>query len=56
MVGEGIETEAQAELLRVLGCDVIQGFDVAEPMAEEALVAWISERQRANPARRMISA
>lgn len=55
-VGEGIETRAQAEVLRVLGCDVIQGFGVAEPMEEEALVAWILENQPPLLARRITSA
>ncbi|RZF65775.1 EAL domain-containing protein [Sphingomonas populi] len=39
-VGEGIETRAQADVLRVIGCDVIQGYAIAEPMAEEAFIAW----------------
>jgi EAL domain-containing protein (putative c-di-GMP-specific phosphodiesterase class I) len=55
-VGEGIETGAQSDLLRVLGCDVIQGFGVAEPMDEEALIAWIADNQPRAVARRMTSA
>jgi diguanylate cyclase (GGDEF)-like protein len=39
-VAEGIETEAQAAVLRVIGCDVLQGYAVAEPMAEEVFLAW----------------
>ncbi|MDF0488811.1 EAL domain-containing protein [Sphingomonas sp. H39-1-10] len=39
-VGEGIESRAQADVLRVIGCDVIQGYAIAEPMAEEAFIAW----------------
>lgn len=39
-VAEGIETLAQAELLRLMGCDVIQGFAIARPMAEEAFLSW----------------
>ncbi len=49
-VGEGIETRAQAEVLRVLGCDVIQGFGVAEPMDEDALLAWLASDAAAQPA------
>ncbi len=45
-VAEGIETAAQAEVLRVIGCDVIQGFEVAEPMDEEAFLAWAREAPR----------
>ena len=39
-VAEGIETEAQANVLRVIGCDVLQGYAVAPPMEESALVSW----------------
>lgn len=39
-VAEGIETEAQSEVLRIIGCDVIQGYAVAEPMQEDAFIAW----------------
>lgn len=49
-VGEGIETQAQAEVLRVLGCDVIQGFGVAEPMDEDTLLAWMAASEAAQPA------
>lgn len=39
-VAEGIETVDQAEILRVIGCDVVQGYAVAEPMPEVTLIAW----------------
>ncbi|QDZ06989.1 EAL domain-containing protein [Sphingomonas panacisoli] len=39
-VAEGIEAVDQAEILRVIGCDVVQGFAVAEPMDEQTLIAW----------------
>ncbi len=39
-VGEGVESNAQAEILRIIGCDVIQGYAVAAPMDEDAFVAW----------------
>jgi EAL domain-containing protein (putative c-di-GMP-specific phosphodiesterase class I) len=45
-VGEGIETEAQADVLRVIGCDVIQGYAVAEPMDEDAFIAWSQRDDR----------
>ena len=35
MVAEGIETVRQAERLRVLGCDLGQGFHFAEPLTAE---------------------
>jgi len=39
-VAEGIENEAQATVLRVIGCDVLQGYAVAQPMAEDAFLDW----------------
>ena len=45
-VAEGIETEAQAEVLRIIGCDVIQGYAVAQPMDEATFVAWSQDESR----------
>jgi diguanylate cyclase (GGDEF)-like protein/PAS domain S-box-containing protein len=45
VVGEGIETEQQAALLREAGCDELQGFLFAKPMAEEELHAWAAARR-----------
>lgn len=45
-VAEGIETEAQAEVLRIIGCDVVQGYAIAEPMDEDAFIAWASDSAR----------
>ena len=39
-VAEGIETVEQAQILQVIGCDVVQGYAVAEPMEEHALIGW----------------
>uniref|UniRef100_UPI0035CB2276 putative bifunctional diguanylate cyclase/phosphodiesterase n=1 Tax=uncultured Sphingomonas sp. TaxID=158754 RepID=UPI0035CB2276 len=39
-VGEGVETNAQAEILRVIGCDVVQGYAIAAPMDEAAFITW----------------
>jgi diguanylate cyclase (GGDEF)-like protein len=39
-VAEGIESDAQAAVLRVIGCDVLQGYAIAEPMAEDDFIAW----------------
>ncbi|MGY4396562.1 diguanylate cyclase (GGDEF)-like protein [Sphingomonas sp. UYAg733] len=45
-VGEGIETQAQADVLRVIGCDVIQGYAIAMPMDEDAFIAWSRTDER----------
>jgi EAL domain-containing protein (putative c-di-GMP-specific phosphodiesterase class I) len=37
---EGIETEDQARLLRELGCDVGQGYWIAQPLEPDTLDAW----------------
>ncbi|KQN19519.1 response regulator PleD [Sphingomonas sp. Leaf33] len=39
-VAEGVERLDQADVLRIIGCDVIQGYAVAEPMAEAAFLTW----------------
>jgi len=44
-VAEGIESEAQANVLRILGCDVIQGYAVAPPMDEESFLVWARDER-----------
>ena len=34
-VAEGIENEQQSELLKSMGCDIVQGFFFAHPMPEK---------------------
>jgi EAL domain-containing protein (putative c-di-GMP-specific phosphodiesterase class I)/CheY-like chemotaxis protein len=48
-VAEGVETNEEMQLLRSLGCDMIQGFLVAEPMDGRDLLRWMMAR-RANTA------
>lgn len=43
-VAEGVETDAEAAMLRDLGCPVLQGYGFARPMAIDALVDWLSAR------------
>ncbi|ROO32485.1 phosphodiesterase [Salinisphaera orenii YIM 95161] len=40
-VAEGIETESQAERLRQLGCDYMQGFYIGRPMPVDKLRDWL---------------
>ncbi|WP_436399450.1 putative bifunctional diguanylate cyclase/phosphodiesterase [Roseobacter sp. S98] len=44
IVAEGVESPAQLEAVRDLGCEVMQGFLIAEPMPEEAFVQWYHDR------------
>ncbi|WP_022684385.1 putative bifunctional diguanylate cyclase/phosphodiesterase [Sphingobium bisphenolivorans] len=39
IVVEGVETEAQMEMLRVIGCTLFQGYHLARPMGEEEYLA-----------------
>ena len=41
-VAEGVETEAQARLLGMLGCDQIQGYLVSKPLAFEDMAAFLN--------------
>ncbi|MEL6879253.1 MAG: EAL domain-containing protein [Cyanobacteria bacterium J06607_10] len=43
IVAEGVETEAQLEGLRVLGCKNVQGFYFAKPMTPDAALRFIQE-------------
>lgn len=45
-VAEGIESDAQANVLRVIGCDVLQGYAIAPPMDEATLIAWTRDQAR----------
>lgn len=49
VVAEGVEEEAQLRVLRRLGCDVVQGYLSAPPMAPEALRAWLGAHAAAGP-------
>ncbi len=44
VVAEGVELEGEAELLRQAGCDELQGFLFARPMAPEAVARWMQGR------------
>ena len=46
VVAEGIETQAQLDVLRVIGCDVLQGYVIAQPMAEHDFIAWAQRAPR----------
>ncbi|MBA3897297.1 MAG: bifunctional diguanylate cyclase/phosphodiesterase [Sphingomonadaceae bacterium] len=39
-VAEGVETDAQLGVLRVIGCDAVQGYAIAKPMTEGDYLSW----------------
>ena len=43
VVAEGLETLETLELLRRLGCDLVQGYYVGRPMEGERLPAWVRD-------------
>jgi EAL domain-containing protein (putative c-di-GMP-specific phosphodiesterase class I) len=42
-VAEGVEEEAQLQLLEAMGCDLVQGFYFAPPLQEPALLKLLRE-------------
>ncbi len=46
IVAEAVETAAQADILRAMGVDTVQGYVFAEPMFEEEFLAWIGNADR----------
>ena len=44
VVAEGVETPAQLRLLQALGCNEVQGYLIAKPMAAQAVEALLSKR------------
>ncbi|HEX8840945.1 MAG TPA: EAL domain-containing protein [Sphingomicrobium sp.] len=40
VVAEGIESIAQADILRTMGCDTVQGYIFSAPMFEAEFLAW----------------
>ncbi|MCL1479791.1 EAL domain-containing protein [Marinobacter sp. M3C] len=48
VLAEGVETPEQANMLKTLGCDSIQGFGVARPMASDTVLPWVRRWQQKN--------
>lgn len=46
-VAEGVEREADMELLRQLGCDRVQGYASGEALPEAEFLAWLKARGEA---------
>jgi len=47
VVAEGVESDDQIEMLRLIGCDSLQGYAIATPMDEARFIDW-SQRKRAS--------
>ncbi len=41
VIAEGVETDAQLEQLRELGCDAAQGYAIGRPVSEEQFEALL---------------
>ncbi|HVM22827.1 MAG TPA: bifunctional diguanylate cyclase/phosphodiesterase [Sphingomicrobium sp.] len=52
VVAEAVETVAQADILRTMGCDTVQGFVFAPAMFEEEFLAWT---RNASPGSRSVA-
>lgn len=39
-VAEGVETQAQWDLLQTMGCDLVQGYHLSRPMSAEDALSW----------------
>lgn len=48
-VGEGVETQADWNLLRQLGCDLAQGYFIARPAESTTLLDWAQGWERNRP-------
>lgn len=42
VIAEGVETEAQLEALRAMGCDSVQGYLVSRPLGAVAFRSWLA--------------
>lgn len=40
VVAEGVESQAIQDILKVLGCDIAQGYHIARPMPHDKLLEW----------------
>jgi EAL domain-containing protein (putative c-di-GMP-specific phosphodiesterase class I) len=49
VTAEGVETQEQADLLRIMGCQQGQGYWWSRPLPSADAIKWIEKRQ-AQPA------
>ena len=43
VIAEGVEQESTVTMLEEMGCDVLQGYALAEPMPEASLLIWCQD-------------
>lgn len=46
VVAEGVEDEATADMLRRMGCDMIQGFLLTPPLPFDEMLVWLGQYDR----------
>jgi EAL domain-containing protein (putative c-di-GMP-specific phosphodiesterase class I) len=44
-VAEGVETQAELDLVRGLGCHLVQGWLIAKAMPVDILIEWLRARE-----------
>jgi EAL domain-containing protein (putative c-di-GMP-specific phosphodiesterase class I) len=52
VVAEGVEDQATADLLRDMGCDMIQGYLVTPPLPVDEFLDWLNANDR-QPSRKL---
>jgi diguanylate cyclase (GGDEF)-like protein len=52
VIAEGVESEAVRSELQALGCDLAQGFILAQPLPAAAFTDWLRQRERTAHRRR----
>ena len=56
VVAEGVETQSQSDILKSLGCRVVQGFFYSKPIPVEEMSEFlIKNREESNPSEHIIS-
>ena len=48
VIAEGVEDQDTLELLRILGCDAVQGYHIKRPAAADEITQWLSHDNQTN--------
>lgn len=49
VIAEGVETDAQAAMLKEMGCTQVQGYHLSRPLPADKFVQWAIEQQEEYP-------